>query len=214
MARFIAPLILADRRPGQYYVEPFVGGANMLAGIPGPRIGADANRYIIALLHSLQNGWVPPPVDEPLYQLIRNNTEAFPPELVGYAGTQLSYGGRWFGSYRRDKQGVRDYSKEAQRGALVQAPRLLGAGFIHAAYENLSIPRGSIIYCDPPRIRGAEPIYMLLRGSTILVSGGGAASGIKKGIKFLFQSTKRLRILRAFGRNELKGNSLINYETT
>lgn len=38
-AKELLPIILKDRKPGQWYVEPFVGGANMIDKVDGNRIG-------------------------------------------------------------------------------------------------------------------------------------------------------------------------------
>ena len=60
IVKHILPIILKDRVDGQYYVEPFVGGANVIDKVKGNRIGADKNEYMIALLQKLQSGWKPP----------------------------------------------------------------------------------------------------------------------------------------------------------
>ena len=49
IAEHILPIILKDRKENQYYVEPFVGGANMIDKVNGLRIGADINPYLIEL---------------------------------------------------------------------------------------------------------------------------------------------------------------------
>ena len=35
IAKHILPIILKDRKENQYYVEPFVGGANMIDKVQG-----------------------------------------------------------------------------------------------------------------------------------------------------------------------------------
>ena len=50
IAKEILPIILKDRQLNQWYVEPFVGGGNLIENVSGPCIGADNNKYIIALL--------------------------------------------------------------------------------------------------------------------------------------------------------------------
>lgn len=35
----ILPFLLEGRKPGQYYVEPFVGGGNSIMHVTGKRIG-------------------------------------------------------------------------------------------------------------------------------------------------------------------------------
>ena len=49
IAKEILPIILKNRKQGQYYVEPFVGGCNIIDKVDGNRIGNDINKYLIAL---------------------------------------------------------------------------------------------------------------------------------------------------------------------
>lgn len=60
IAKHILPIILQDRKDGQWYVEPFVGGANMIDKVEGNRIGNDIHSYLIALHKAIQLGWKPP----------------------------------------------------------------------------------------------------------------------------------------------------------
>lgn len=46
--------MLEHRKEGQWWVEPFVGGGNMIDKVTGNRIGADNNKYLIALLKEMQ----------------------------------------------------------------------------------------------------------------------------------------------------------------
>ena len=54
IAKHILPIMLAERKPDQCWVEPFVGGANMIDKVEGSRIGNDCHEYLIALLKALQ----------------------------------------------------------------------------------------------------------------------------------------------------------------
>lgn len=151
IAKYLLPIILKDRKEGQYYVEPFVGGANMIDKVEGNRIGADNNEYLIELLREMtKENFKAPKINETLYYEIKNNKDNFQKYIVGYAGTQLSFGATWFGSYRRDKQGARDYCKEARNNVEKQSKNLKGIEFIYSSYNKLEIPSNSIIYCDPP----------------------------------------------------------------
>lgn len=49
IAKEILPIILADRKEGQYFVEPFCGGCNVTANVSGNRIANDYNEYLIAM---------------------------------------------------------------------------------------------------------------------------------------------------------------------
>ena len=47
-AKDLLPIILKDRKEQQYYVEPFVGGCNIIDKVNGKRIASDSNKYLIA----------------------------------------------------------------------------------------------------------------------------------------------------------------------
>jgi DNA adenine methylase len=150
-AKEILQIILKDRKPDQWYVEPFVGGANVIDKVEGKRLGADINKYVVALLIELSHGWNPPEfVSETAYKEIQSNKDKYEDFLVGYVGFQLSYGAKFFGGYRRDSVGKRDYSKEAYNNVVKQIPNLEGVIFKNCSYLELSIPENSLIYCDPP----------------------------------------------------------------
>jgi DNA adenine methylase len=155
----LLPTILKDRKPGQWYVEPFVGGANMIEDVENPRLGADNNRYIIAFLDALQDGWEPAPeaVSFDFYQSVNNNMTDYPDHVVGYVGFCFTYGAKFFGGYIGSVNDVvcegRDRIGESYRAARKQRKTLLsnpGIEFVHSSYDQLEIPEGSIIYCDPP----------------------------------------------------------------
>ena len=58
-ARFtkeILPIILKERKPEQWYVEPFVGGMNVICEVGGKRIANDNNYYLIEMWKGLANG--------------------------------------------------------------------------------------------------------------------------------------------------------------
>ena len=153
----IVPIILKDRKPGQWFVEPFVGLANVMWLVDGNRIGADANPYIIAFLKAIRDNpnKHPPRLTEEQYKEIKNNPEKFPKALVGWAGAPCSFSGKWFNSLIGAKwypsvNRVVDYIQENWNQIDRQGPKLKGALFFHSSYDELDIPENSIIYCDPP----------------------------------------------------------------
>ena len=151
IAKYILPIILKNRKPNQYYVEPFVGGCNIIDRVDGKRIGNDINKYLIALCKEMQKDKIDFPfVGENEYKAIKNNPELFPDWVLGYVGFQLSFGAKWFGGYRRDKAGIRNYENEAQQNLKAQQKFLKGIEFYNVNYWELPIPPDSIIYCDPP----------------------------------------------------------------
>lgn len=150
-AKDILPIILAERKPNQLYVEPFVGGANVIDKVEGRRIGSDVHEYLIAMWDAVSKGWIPPAViTEDDYNAIKKDKQSFPREFVGYVGFAMSYGGKWFGGWRRDSIGKRDYVEESRKNAEKQFPNLRGVIFKHTSYDELRLDEQCIIYCDPP----------------------------------------------------------------
>ena len=150
ISKEILPLMIKDRT-NETWVEPFVGGANMIDKVKGKRIGADLNQYVISLLNKMSKPkYKAPEISEEKYNDIKKYPNKYPKWIVGYAGTQLSFGATWFGSYRRDKQGKRNYCQEAQNNVNKQSKNIQNVDFIHSSYNDLEIPKNSIIYCDAP----------------------------------------------------------------
>lgn len=154
LAKEIMPIMLKER--GQRtWVEPFVGGGNMIDKVQGKRIGADINHYVIEALTAIRDCVCDLPKNnkeftEADYKALRRSDEY---KYKGYAGFAFSYGGKWLGGWSRtDKTGVkqRDYVNEAYKNALNQSPLLQGVRLLNSSYLDLSIPDNSLIYCDPP----------------------------------------------------------------
>lgn len=150
IAKKILPIILKDRKPDQYYVEPFVGGCNSIDKVSGPRVGNDSNEYLIALWKSLQNGWIPPTtISKELYIFIRKYPDLQPDELVCFVGLLCSFGGKWFGGYATNSKND-NYAERGSRSLLKQIQNLKDVEFYSFDYDSFLIPPNSIIYCDPP----------------------------------------------------------------
>ena len=150
-AKEILPIILKERKPEQWYVEPFAGGMNMIDKVSGNRLAADNHNFLIDMFTALvYDNWEPPmTISEELYKDIRSNKSKYSNELVGYVGFN-SYGGKWFAGYRRDKQEKRDYWKEHFNNVMKQVPNLKGIIFKCCTFTELKLPDNSIVYCDPP----------------------------------------------------------------
>lgn len=165
IAKYILPIILKNRKKEQFYVEPFTGGGNMIDKVSGNRIGGELNKYVAALLSEMSKGWFPEmdkiTIEE--WNDIKENKDKYPDHLVGYVGTQLSFGSVWFASYSKDSIGKRNYFAETKRNIRKQSRKLKGVDVRCCSYSDLIIPENSIIYCDPPyfgtdKYRGFEQI--------------------------------------------------------
>lgn len=152
ISKDILPIMLEYRQSEeQFWVEPFVGGANMIDKVGGNRLGSDSNRHLIALLKKMQESeFTPPLVTEEEYYNVKKQPELYQDWYVAFVGIQLSYGAKWFNSYRRDSEGKRNYALEAKKNIEKQMQSLKGVLFKHCDYQELKIPPNSIIYCDPP----------------------------------------------------------------
>ena len=156
-AKALLPFILRDHKPGMWYIEPFVGGANMIdkvsPQVATKRLGCDTHEYLIAMWQAVSEGWkAPTNITEEQYNDIRKNKENYPKELVGYVGFALSYSGKWFGGWCRDGAGKRNYVEESYKNANKQFPSLFGVHFENKSVFDIDFSRfgKSTIYCDPP----------------------------------------------------------------
>lgn len=150
LAKHILPIMLKDRKPGQWFVEPFCGGCNITVRVDGPRIANDIKNDLILMYRALQNGWLPEIINAKKYNELRGAPES---PLRGWAASGLSYCGAWWGSFAgkvKTKGGVRDYQAESRKRLLKEVPLLQGVCFYSLSYDLLPIPPKSVIYCDPP----------------------------------------------------------------
>lgn len=163
-ARFadeILSIILKDRSPNQWYVEPFAGGMNVIDKVAGKRIAGDNNKYLIAMWNGLKLGRTyPKRISRNFYNKVRlefnNKTNInYDDFLIGWVGFMASANGRFFeGGYSGKSNAkigiVRDYVAESIRNIEKQIPNLVDVKFIYSDYKLLKIPKQSIIYCDIP----------------------------------------------------------------
>ena len=161
IAKELISIMLANRANNQYYIEPFVGGANVIDKVNGLRIAADNNRFLIAMYNGVKNGEIYPEViDKDLYNHARDMyngriAKTMSDDLVGWIGFMASANGRFFeGGYSgrsNTKIGtVRDYVAESIRGIRKQKDKIVDIEFNWCDYADLNIPESSIIYCDIP----------------------------------------------------------------
>lgn len=154
-AKHIVPILMDGHDQDKPYVEPFVGGGNMIDKVPAKiRWGSDVAEYAVALLAALSKGWEPPEcLTEREYHDIKQDPENYPNELVGFAGYCCSYSGKLWGGYGRngnpDKY-RKQFQYEAHLNVIKQSGGLSGVLFTVSSYLAMDIPDGSTVYMDPP----------------------------------------------------------------
>lgn len=155
IAKEILPIILKDRKEGQYYIEPFVGGCNMIDKVSNPRMAGDNNRYLIAMWKGLQDNLDrPTEISKDYYSLVRtsynNKDNQYSDFIKGWVGFAGSFNGRFFDGGYSGKTETRDYVREQITNIESQIPLIQGIEFHSGDYKIIEYPNNSIIYCDPP----------------------------------------------------------------
>ena len=153
LAKYIAPIIqsyITDKTAG--YLEPFVGGANMIQHIKhSKRYGSDINKYLIALLQYSQDlsNTLPETISEDEYNRVKNNKDYYPDWYVGLVGFCSSYGVKFFGGYARDN---RQYDVIASRIRALEKDRekFKEISFRCFSFYDIKPVNNFVIYCDPP----------------------------------------------------------------
>lgn len=133
------------------YIEPFVGGANMIDKIKCKnKIGCDIHKELIALLKYSQENELPETISEEEYNQVKNNKEDYPDWYVGLVGFCGSFGAKYFGGYARGKKDDRDRPNEAIKNIKKQSNNLKDIDFICQDFREIKNIKGYVIYCDPP----------------------------------------------------------------
>lgn len=163
----LVPIIqnIIDKNLISYYVEPFVGGSNMIEKINcNKKIGSDGNKYLIEFMKRLQQGWNPLKeieMTKQLYDDIKNNKDKYAPEIVALAGLCATYNAKWFGGYAgivNTKIGTtRNYYDESVRNVLRQIENLKDVYYFHKDFNEYydknnecATTERFLFYCDPP----------------------------------------------------------------
>ena len=139
------------------YLEPFVGGANVIDKINcSNKIGCDIHKQLIALLQKAQNqpNDIPDIITEEEYIAVKNNKSNYEDWYVGLVGFCATFGAKYFGGYARSKADKYKGEKTAMaiKNLKKQATNLEGIKFINCNF--LDLPKdeikGYVIYCDIP----------------------------------------------------------------
>lgn len=162
LARSLVPEIQAFITPEIIgYVEPFVGGGNLIDKIRYPiKIGSDIHEELIALLRHIQDEdnvfSLPETISEDEYVKVKENRSDYPKWYVGLVGFCSTFGAKYFGGYARGfkSDGVtpRDLPNEAIRNLKEQSHRLKDIKFYHRDFRFYTKEefRNHVFYCDIP----------------------------------------------------------------
>ncbi len=160
IAKHILPIILKDRKEGQLYWEPFVGGANMIDKVEGRRLGSDSNEFLISALELIKDS----PCDIP-----RNNSEFTRDDFMAAKRKSFcnsskiehlmmfccSFSANFKGSFAIGHDGE-DFVRAAFNSAQKQSKLIKGVKLEAKSYDSVDVKEDSIIYCDPPYANTAK----------------------------------------------------------
>lgn len=154
IAKYILPIMLhkANQMGITKWVEPFVGGGNMIDKVPitFDRTGLDINPHAIAALIAIRDlvHDLPNKLTEEEYKSLKGLD---PQPINSWLRFVGSFGGKFDNGYARecgsDETTFIGYGK---RNAQKQSPKLQNVSLIEGGYDDCSSFQNSLIYCDPP----------------------------------------------------------------
>ena len=153
IAKHVLPIMLAEAEKNNIttWVEPFVGGANMIDKVPESytRIGYDLNEHTIAAMLGIRDfvDEFPESVTEEYYKSLKGS-EIHP--VNSWVRFVASFGGKLDNGYARES-GSDEFTfiGYGKRNALKQSPKIQSVEFICASYKDVRVTN-SLIYCDSP----------------------------------------------------------------
>lgn len=155
LSKELAPIIQSYiTEDTEAYIEPFVGGANMIDKINHHnKIGSDLHKELIALLKYTRNNssLIPSTVSEEEYNKVKQYPDRYESWYVGLVGFCGSFGAKYFGGFARRSNGD-DVPAQAIRSIKKQAPNLQDIKFECKSFTdyNPSDYKNCVFYLDPP----------------------------------------------------------------
>lgn len=154
IAKHILPIMLAEAKTNGVtkWIEPFVGGGNMIDKVPNTfkRIGFDLNPHTIQALKDIRDH------ASDLPEIFNNEQRKYVRDLPygvhleSWASIVTSFGADLKGGWAREKKSDDStFCLLGKRNAAKQSPNIQGVIFKCRDYRKLYF-KNSIIYCDPP----------------------------------------------------------------
>jgi DNA adenine methylase len=160
IAKDIVPIIqkYIDNNNVINYIEPFVGGANVIDKIKcDNKYGSDLSPYIIIFHIGMQcNRTLPESITREEYEKVRksynNDTDEYTDFEKAYYGFLASMNGRFFDGGYAVPKGNRNYYQERRKNILNQRenPLYKDVTFMCQPYDFYTGVSNCVIYCDPP----------------------------------------------------------------
>ena len=154
IAKELLPIMLEEAKKNNIkkWVEPFVGGANMIDKVPNnfQRIGIDYNAHTIEALIAVRDlvDKLPNTLTEDEYKQLKGSE---PEPIKSWLRFVASFGGKFDNGYAREKgSDEMTFIGYGKRNAQKQSPNLQGVKFINGSYDEYSHFENCLIYCDPP----------------------------------------------------------------
>ncbi|MCA9313347.1 DNA adenine methylase, partial [Candidatus Saccharibacteria bacterium] len=154
IAKHILPIMIKEAQDVGItkWVEPFVGGGNMIDKVPKTfkRVGVDSNAHTIKALIAIRDL-----VDKLPNQLTvdgyKNLVGGEPDPINSWLRFVASFGGKFDNGYARKKgSDETTFIGYGKRSAQKQSPNLQGVDLFIGSYEEYSHLEDCLIYCDPP----------------------------------------------------------------
>lgn len=155
IAKKLTEVMLSMTTERTFYLEPFMGGAYVLAQMAphfSAPAGGDVMPGLAAYWSAIQQGWTPPEsmtLNE--YQALKDAPMS---PLKIFAGFGCSFGGKWFGGYGRQnidpKHPTGHVSHGSRKTSLAKRSALERVFLVECSYERWSPRAGTVVYCDPP----------------------------------------------------------------
>ena len=157
ISKHLVPIIqsyITDECKG--YIEPFVGGANIIDKIKcNNKIGYDINPYLIALLNhvKLTTDDIPEEITKEHYYEVKNNQCNYDEWYVGLIGFCGSFSAKYWGGYATNGNNPKNRKtpfNESRNNIIKQSVNLKDIKFECKDYKELDNLSGYVIYCDSP----------------------------------------------------------------
>lgn len=171
ISKYIVPIIqeYIDKSEKKIYIEPFIGGANVIDKISAKtKIGNDIDSMLINLhIKAVEDpnslNELPKFVSKELYDDVKYNKDKYEEFYQGCIMFFASYNARPYGgnygAFAKTKYGkIRNYYEEALKNYKKQIPKLKDIIFTNRDYKDIQglESGGFIIYCDPPYSEGIK----------------------------------------------------------